>query len=142
MNQNLIAKAKIIIKAPRDQVWDALVNPVAIKHYMFDTNVISGWYKGSKIVWKGEWEGKEYEDRGVILRMDTGHFIEYSHFSPLSGMPDEPQNYHNVSIELSDTESGTLVSLEQDNNANEEEQAHSESNWNMMLAALKRYLEG
>ena len=141
MNQNLIAKAKIIIKAPRDQVWDALVNPVAIKHYMFGTNVISGWYKGSKIVWKGEWEGKEYEDRGVILRMDTGHFIEYSHFSPLSGVPDQPENYHTVTIELSGAGNQTQIVLTQDKNASEEERLHSQQNWEMMLKALKEYLE-
>jgi uncharacterized protein YndB with AHSA1/START domain len=142
MNENLIAKAQILVKAPKDRVWQALVDPKAIRQYMFGTNAVSDWREGSKIVWKGEWEGQEYEDKGVILQLNPGYLIEYSHFSPLSGMPDEPQNYHKVSIELSEAGGKTLISLEQDNNANEEEQAHSESNWNMMLAALKKYLEG
>ncbi len=55
----------------------------------------------SSIVWKGEWEGKKYEDRGVILRLEPGHIIQYSHFSPLTGQPDVPENYHIVTIELS-----------------------------------------
>ncbi len=44
-------------------------------------------------------------------------------------------------IELSDNGSGTRVFLAQDNNANEEERLHSEQNWQMMLEALKKYLE-
>lgn len=142
MNENLIAKAIISVNAPRDQVWDALVDPEAIKHYMFGTHVISDWREGSRIVWKGEWEGRSYEDHGQILKIMPGTMIQYSHFSPLSGLPDEPQNYHKVTITLSDDGSHTMVSLEQDNIADEEEQAHSESNWGMMLAALKNYLEG
>ena len=26
--------------------------------------VVSEWKKGSSIVWRGKWEGKEYEDKG------------------------------------------------------------------------------
>jgi uncharacterized protein YndB with AHSA1/START domain len=53
---DLIASSSITIDAPVAQVWDALVNPAAIKQYMFGTNVISDWKKGSAIVWKGEWK--------------------------------------------------------------------------------------
>jgi hypothetical protein len=42
---------------------------------------------------------------------------------------------------LSETVGGTDVSLTQDNNATDEERAHSEQNWLMMLAALKKYVE-
>jgi uncharacterized protein YndB with AHSA1/START domain len=142
MNENLIASVKISVNVPSDEVWKALIDPKAIKHYMFGTNVVSDWREGSRIVWRGEWEGQSYEDRGEILKIKPGTMIQYSHFSPLSGLPDEPQNYHTVSIVLSGSGNHTLVSLEQDNNANEEEKAHSESNWNMMLVALKTYLEG
>jgi uncharacterized protein YndB with AHSA1/START domain len=39
-NEN-IAKAETKVNAPVDKVWDALVNPEAIKQYMFGTNVAS-----------------------------------------------------------------------------------------------------
>jgi hypothetical protein len=42
---------------------------------------------------------------------------------------------------LSAVEDLTLVSLSQDKNGSEEERVHSEQNWGMMLAALKKYLE-
>jgi uncharacterized protein YndB with AHSA1/START domain len=38
MDKNLIARASISIDAPSEKVWNALVNPEAIKQYMFGTN--------------------------------------------------------------------------------------------------------
>jgi len=141
MDKDLVAKASISINASSDKVWNALTSPKAIKQYMFGTNVISDWREGSLIVWKGEWQGKSYEDKGVILQLKPGHTIQYSHFSPLSGLPDKPENYHTVTVELSANGNQTHVSLAQNRNANQEERAHSEENWGMMLAALKKYLE-
>ena len=57
------------------------------------------------------------------------------------GLPDTPENYHAVTIELADQSGGTRVSLSQDNNVTDEAREHSEKNWNMMLASLKGLLE-
>lgn len=108
---------------------------------MFGTNTVSDWKEGSPILWKGEWEGKKYEDKGVILKLEPGYLIQYSHFSPLTGQPDLPENYHIVTIELSGKGKQTQVSLSQDNNATKEVREHSEKNWNMMLGGLKTFLE-
>ena len=40
--------------------------PGAIRQYMFGTTVESEWRPGSPIVWKGEWQGRAYEDKGEI----------------------------------------------------------------------------
>jgi uncharacterized protein YndB with AHSA1/START domain len=140
-DQKLVAKASTAINAPAAAVWDALVNPKKIKEYMFGTSAISDWKKGSPIVWKGEWEGKKYEDKGTILQLERERVLQYSHFSPLSGVPDKPENYHTITIELSPKGNQTVVSLSQDNNENEQARAHSEKNWAMMLAGLKKLLE-
>ena len=140
-SKGLIAKASITINAPIAKVWDALINPDKIKQYMFGTNAVSDWKEGRPIVWEGEWEGKKYEDKGVILKLEPGHRIKYSHFSPLTGQPDLPENYHIVTIELSCKRKQTHVSLLQDNNATEEAREHSEKMWNMMLGGLKTFLE-
>lgn len=142
MDKNLIAKASINIHAPNERVWNALVNPEAVKQYMFGTNVVSSWREGSAITWKGEWQGKPYEDKGMILQLKPGRTLQYSHFSPLSGQPDKPENYHTVTIELSGEGNQTHVSLSQDKNSTEEERDHSQKNWEMMLTAMKEFLEG
>jgi uncharacterized protein YndB with AHSA1/START domain len=141
MDKNLIARASIRINARREDVWKALVNPEAIKQYMFGTTVVSDWHEGSPIVWKGEWQGKSYEDKGEILQLKPERTIQYSHFSPLSGLPDRPENYHTVTVELSADGNQTQAALTQDKNASDEERAEAEKNWGMMLAGLKKFVE-
>jgi len=77
----------------------------------------------------------------VILQIKPGRTLRYSHFSPLSGSADSPENYHTVTIELSDDDGRTQVSLVQDNNPTDQAREHSEKNWAMMLDALKKLLE-
>ena len=139
--EDLVAQAKTSIHAPARRVWEALVTPSMIKQYMFDTNVTSDWKKGSPITWKGEWEGRAYEDKGVIQRIEPERVLEYTHFSPLAGLPDKPENYHRITIELTEEGDETLVTLSQDNNPTEEEREHSEKNWRMMLEGLKKFVE-
>lgn len=141
MNNILIAKVSTAINAPITKVWEALTKPEIIKQYMFGTNVISDWQVGSSIVWKGEWQGKPYEDKGKILKFEKERLLQYSHFSPLSGKPDVLENYHAVTIELSGDEAQVTVTLLQDNNATEEAREHSQKNWQMMLGGLKKHLE-
>jgi len=140
-DRDLVARASITINASNMKVWDALVNPEAIKQFMFGTQVVSDWQEGGAIVWKGEWQGKSYEDKGVILHLKPGQLVQYSHFSPLSGLPDRPENYHTVTIELTDKGNQTHVWLVQDNNSDERERDHSQTNWELMLTSLKMYLE-
>jgi len=141
VESSLIAQAYITISAPIAKVWDALVNPEMIKQYLFGTNTVSDWKEGSPIVWKGVWEGKPYEDKGVILQLKPEQILQYSHFSPLSGQADIPANYHTVTIELSPEAEGTYLQLSQDNNSTQEDREHSEKLWTMMLTNLKNVLE-
>jgi uncharacterized protein YndB with AHSA1/START domain len=141
MDKQIIAKVSTTINVPIAKVWDALTNPETIKQYMFGTNVFSDWKEGSPIVWKGEWQGKAYEDKGVILKIQPERMLQYSHFSPLSGQPDVPENYHTVTIELTGEDAHTFISLSQDNNQTQQDREHSEKNWSMMLVGLKKLLE-
>jgi uncharacterized protein YndB with AHSA1/START domain len=138
---NNIAKAETTISATADKVWNALTDAEMIKKYMFGTTVISDWQEGSKIIWKGEWEGKQYEDKGKILILEPKKKLQYSHFTPSPGVADIPENYHIVTIDLEEENGKTLVNLTQDNNADEKTKEHSEKNWKMMLTSLKKLLE-
>jgi uncharacterized protein YndB with AHSA1/START domain len=137
---NLVAKASITTSASLEKVWDALVNPDAVKQYMFGTTLTTNWREGGSISWKGEWEGKPYEDTGTVLNFDPETQLQFDHYSPMTG-PDTPENHHVVTIDLSREGNQTRVSLTQDNNATEEAREHSEKNWTMMLEGLKRLVE-
>ena len=141
MDRGQVARVSIAMNASLDRVWDAFVNPTIIKQYTFGTDVVSDWKEGSAITWKGEWQGKKYEDKGTILWLKPRQVISYSHFSTLSGLPDLPENYHTVTVELSQSKNGTLVKLTQDNNPDDEARKQSEEIWTMMLGSLKKIVE-
>lgn len=141
MNKNFVATASTVINAPASKVWEALTKPELIKQYLFGTDVVTDWKVGSPIVYKGMWEGKPFEDKGKILQVEPEKLLVSTHWSPLAGVPDTPENYHEVRYELGADKGGTRLTIVQDNNASKEEQEHSEQNWGMMLASLKTLLE-
>lgn len=136
------AEATTTVAAPAGEVWKALTEPDLVAQYMFGSRVESDWQPGSPIAWKGEYEGKPYEDHGEIVEVVPDQVLEVTHFSPLSGQPDEPENYHHVRYELQETDGTTTVRLTQDNAGSDEEAEHSAQNWQMMLDGLKKVVEG
>ena len=142
MNKGIVAETTTTINAPASKVWEAITKSELIKKYMFGTDVISDWKVGSPIVYKGEWQGKPFEDKGQILEFVPGKRLVSTHWSPMSGVPDVPENYHKVTYELSEMDGKTGVTIRQDNNASEEEKVHSEANWKAVLDGLKKLLEG
>ena len=86
----LVAEASVTINVPVTKVWEASVKPEIIKEYMFGTEVFTDWKEGSEIMWKGEWQGKTYQDKGEILQIKPRKLLQYSHFSPVSGLADVP----------------------------------------------------
>lgn len=138
---DFMANVAIEINSSRSEVWDALINPSAIKQYMLGADVKSTWHEGSDITWEGEINGTTFEDKGVILQMEPEKMLKYTHFSPLSGKPDEPDNYHIVTVYLADGADKTEVSLTQENNTDEDARLESEKNWAVILSGLKKYVE-
>jgi uncharacterized protein YndB with AHSA1/START domain len=136
-----VATAETDIRAPRSKVWRALTDPDQIQKYMFGSTVETDWKPGSRITWKGEYEGKTYEDKGQILEVVEERRLKVSHFSPLSGEEDAPENYHTLLYELEEDNGTTHVSLSQDNNRSEEAAEHSRANWEKMLSGLKQVVE-
>jgi uncharacterized protein YndB with AHSA1/START domain len=111
-----VATADIEIHAPPTKVWSALTDPEQIKQYMFGSQVVTDWRRGSQIVWTGEYEGKKYEDKGEILEIEPERRLKVTHFSPLSGREDLAENYHTLLYELEERGGMTRLLLSQDNN--------------------------
>ena len=141
MSKNFVARATASIEAPKSKVWQALVAPDGSKQYLFGAEVESEWSEGSSIIWKGEIKGQQYQDRGVILKIEPEQILQYSHFSPLSGKPDKFENHHIITIHLFGSGNKTEVLLSQDNIADDKARSQSATNWRTVLASLKRYVE-
>jgi uncharacterized protein YndB with AHSA1/START domain len=142
MNKKFTAEVMGTINAPAAKVWEAFTTPRLLKQIFFGADVTSDWKVGSSIIYKGEWQGKPYEDKGIILKFKPEKLLVTTHWSPLSGVPDVPENYHTVSYKLSGSGNSTKLTITQDNNATEDEKMHSEQNWKMMLDGVKIMLEG
>ncbi|WP_248763090.1 SRPBCC domain-containing protein [Pseudarthrobacter sp. SSS035] len=141
MPVNLVATSTITIDAPADRVWKVITDPAAVKEFMFGADLETDWTEGSPIAWRGEWEGKTYEDKGTILEVDPGRQLVHTHFSPLGGEEDKPENYHTLTWTLEDQDGATTLTLSQDNNANEDAAEHSKGMWDMLVADVKKIAE-
>ena len=137
----LVATAEIDIAASREQVWRALTDPDHIEQYMFGSRVETDWHIGSPITWSGEWQGKPYQDKGEVLAYHEPHRLSVTHFSPLTGQDDAPENYHTLVYELTERSGSTHLTLSQNGNASEEEAEHARATWEQMLSALKDHVE-
>ena len=138
----IVATADIDIDAPAERVWQALTDPAQIEQYMFGSKVATDWTVGSPITWSGEWEGKTYQDKGEVLTYDEPRELSVTHFSPLTGQEDVPENYHRVTYELTEDGGTTHLAISQDNNASDDEASHSKANWEQALSGIKKLIEG
>jgi len=142
------ARATIDIRASKEDVWRALTDPDRIReYYIGGATVETDWKVGSPIRFTGEWNGEAFEDKGEVVTFDPDNEVAYSHFSPMTGKPDEPESYHLVDITLADSGGLTTVTLEQSNltgGVNEEDRANREQfeqHWQQMLEGLRRTAE-
>ena len=129
------------VDADPQTVWRALTDPDQVSRWMVGTEVSSDWRVGSPITWRGEMDGRSYEDKGEILAVDEPTRLSMTHYSPLMGQADEPENYHTVTYDLAAEGDSTVVRLSQDGNESAEQAEQFSANWQSMLDALKSTVE-
>jgi len=137
-----IAEATVMVAAPPERVWAALTEPDQVRQYLMGTELKTDWKPGSQITWSGEWDGKDYVDKGKVLEVEEARQLVYTHYSPLSGAEDTPENYHTLWWSLEEVSGGTQVVLHQDNNASPEEADRNRDTWEQVLASMKKLVEG
>ena len=142
MPQNLTATKSIVIKATPARVWEALTDPAQVKQVMWGSEVESDWKQGSSLTYRGVWEGKPFEDKGTILEIDPPRLLRTNYYSPLSGKPDVPENYAEVTYALVVEAGGTKLTVTQTNITDAAARDHSEANWGAALEAMKEMIEG
>jgi uncharacterized protein YndB with AHSA1/START domain len=136
------AITSVVIDAPRAKVWDALTNPAKVKQYLHGTDISTDWTVGSPIIWRGEWKGHSYVDKGTVLAFEPQRLLTTTHWSPMGGTADAPENYHIVTYELADDGGRTRLTLTQDNNATQAEaDSMAKNNWGPVLQGLKATAE-
>ncbi len=131
------------------KVWDILTNPEKTKIYMFGCETVSNWKVGSKLLWKGSYEGNEMVFvKGFIIEIKTPQKLVYSTFDPNSTMEDKPENYLDVSYTLTETDNKTTLKVTQGDYSKvaDGERRYTESynhgeGWNPILVEIKKLAE-
>lgn len=141
MKSTYIAEASVTIDAPAEKVWKTITTPELIAKYFFGTKVTSDWKEGSSITYKGEYNGTAYEDKGTIKTFDTEKVFASTYWSSMGGKEDKPENYNLVTYTLEEGGDRTLLTITQDNIATDEEKQQMLTNWNSVLAELKKVAE-
>ncbi len=135
------SSVSIVINAPLKKVWDALTIPEQVREYFFGTNMITTWEVGSPIFFQGEWEGKTYEDKGIVLEYTPMQSFSYNYWSSMGDTEDKPELYQVLSYSLSETSDGIKLMVTQSNVDTQEKADHSAKNWEGVLGLMKAFVE-
>lgn len=138
----LEATAQTDVAATPDRVWEALTRPEEIAAWMQGSQVATTWEVGSPITWAGEHDGRAYEDKGEVLVFDEPDVLSVTHYSPMTGQPDEAESYHTLVYTLTAAGDGTRLALTQDGCDSEEQAEQFSQSWQAMLDGLKAHVEG
>ena len=149
MSKALEITNTIEISASASKVWDVLVNPKQTKRYMFGCETVSDWKKGSELLWKAEYEGKEMIFvKGIIIDIRPEKFLVYTTIDPNSTIDDRSENYLTVTYTLTEKNGKTTFTVTQGDYAQvaEGERRYNESynngeGWNPILVQIKQIAE-
>lgn len=130
------------IDASVSEVWKAVTTPDLIKQWFFGVDTEAEWKVGGKLIHRGEYQGKPYVDSGEILEFTPPRRLVHSHWSDVSGKPDDPENREIVSWDLTEVEGGTRLTITELNLPSDEAARTSEAAWKAALQSLKDLLEG
>lgn len=141
MKSDISLQVRATISTTVSELWEALTRPELIKQYFFGTNTITDWKPGHPIIFKGEWQGQTYEDKGTILEVVENKRIRYSYWSSMSGIEDKPENYVLITYDLEPNAGTVALTVTQQNIPDQKAKDHSEENWKKVLQGLKEMLE-
>lgn len=139
---DITAGSSTTIEASIEEIWRALTTPDQIKEWFFGVDTETDWKVGSPLIHRGEYQGKPYEDKGEIIAFDPPNRLVHTHWSDLSGTPDSPEHYQEVSWALTDLGGTTELAVTERNLPSEDAKAVSDESWKMVLENLKKLLEG
>ena len=150
MSQPLIITNVIHINAPKAKVWDLLVNPAQTPKYMFGCETVSDWKVGSQLLWRMDYEGKDFiAVKGEIVNIKPEEYLAYTVMDPNNpAIPDLPENYLTVTYALKEEEGGTTFTVTQgdyskvaDGEKRYQESYNNGEGWNPIMVQIKALAE-
>lgn len=102
------------IHAPTDRVWRALTVPELVKQWQYGSDLLTTWEPGASIVFRSEWNGQIFEQKGTVLEFVPTSRLRYSLFFPRPGVQDVPENHFFMTYELTESHGVTTLLFRQE----------------------------
>lgn len=131
----------IDINATAPEVWDVLINPEKIVQYFFGAETITNWEVGSPVLFKHEYEGQKFINRGIVLAYQPNEILSYTYWTAFSNTEDRPENYTIIAFRLSAVEDKTVLTLTQTNFKDTAWYRGLQTGWDMVLDKIKEIAE-
>jgi uncharacterized protein YndB with AHSA1/START domain len=142
MDKTLKLAEAININATAAEVWNALTNKELIKEYFCGTETNTDWKEGSPISFTGTWEGKTYEDKGTVLKVEKEKLLQHDYWSSFWGNDVGAYERSVITYEISgNRNTETTLTVKQEGFKDASSPDHSISNWQGILKNIKKLLE-
>jgi uncharacterized protein YndB with AHSA1/START domain len=108
------SNSTIKIHAPAKKVWLALTSPDLVKQWQYGSDLLTTWEVGAPIVFRNEWNGQVFEQKGTVLEFAPVSRAKYSLFVPRPDLQDIPEHHFFMTYELSESDGITSLLVRQE----------------------------
>ena len=104
----------VSISAPASKVWRALTIPDLVKQWQYGSDLLTTWEPGTPIIFRNEWNGQVFEQKGTVLEFTPVSRVKYSLFFPRPDLQDIPEHHFFMIYELTESNGVTTVLFRQE----------------------------
>ena len=135
--------ATVKILAPAKKVWLALTSPGLVKQWQYGSDLLTTWEVGTSIVFRNEWNGQVFEQKGTVLEFSPESRLKYSLFFPRPDLQDIPENHFFMTYELAESDGTTsLLVRQEDPRLSPPDESSGGDDGPDVLSQLKELVEG
>jgi uncharacterized protein YndB with AHSA1/START domain len=134
--------SRVEIIAPKRKVWLALTVPDLVKQWQYGSDLLTTWEVGTPIMFRNEWDGGVFEQKGNVLEFVPESRLKYSLFVPRPDLQDIPEHYFFMTYELTQSEGVTsLLVRQEDPRPSQPNESPGEDEGPDVLSWLKELVE-
>jgi uncharacterized protein YndB with AHSA1/START domain len=104
----------VTIQAPARKVWLALTVPDLVRQWQYGSDLLTTWVPGTPIVFRNEWNGQIFEQKGTVLEFIPGSRLKYSLSFPRFDLQGVPEESFFMTYELTESDGLTSVLFRQE----------------------------
>jgi uncharacterized protein YndB with AHSA1/START domain len=130
------------ILASAKKVWLALTSPDLVKQWQYGSDLVTTWEVGTSIVFRNQWDGRVFEQKGTVLEFSPASRLKYSLFFPRPDLQDMPEHYLFMTYELAESDGTTsLLVRQEDPRPSPPNESSGGDDGPDVLSALKELIE-